>query len=455
MMRCYVVIVLVLGFSSLTACGGASSGASNGAFAPSVPATSVRPLSDVVYNFGLPPDAEFPAAGLLAGKKGEYYGTSYGGRLGDGTVYEITTAGQEKVLHNFQGTPDGAYPTSTLIMDNAGALYGTTGEGGSGGGSSCAYDNGCGTVFKLTPGKRGWTESVLYDFQGGSQNDGVAPNGGLLMTKSGALFGTTGGGGGINGRGTVYKLTPSGSTYRETILHTFTGPPDGIAPDDALVSDSSGNLYGTTVFGGLVARVHCPRRLHGCGTVFKLKPSGSTYTYSVIYRFKGGSSADGVFPESGVLPGRHGVLYGLTTEGGAHSEGTAFELVPMGPHYREKLLHSFGGGGGDGAVPQDTPGLVADRSGNLYGTTAAGGASGGYGTVFKLSPSGSGFTESVVYTFQGYPSDGEHPYSGLIIDSKGNLLGPTFNGGSSGCGNQRGVRALSTVGCGTIFSIAP
>src|ERR1700722_6859760 len=82
----------------------------------------------------------------------------------------------------------------------------------------------------------------------------------------------------------------------------------------------------------------------------------------------------------------------------------------------------------------------------LGGAAARGGAFGGFGTGFKLAPSGSGFTESVLYTFQGYPSDGEHPYGGLIFDSKGNLLGPTFNGGSSGCNNQRGNHPLSTVG---------
>jgi len=450
MMRCYVVTVLVVGVSSLTACGGAS----NGAFAPRLPATSTRALNDVVYNFGSPPDAEFPSAGLLAGKKGEYYGISFGGSAGDGTVYEITTAGKEKVLHNFQGTPDGAYPASTLIMDKDGALYGTTSVGGDGGGSACAYYNGCGTVFKLTPGKHGWTESVLYNFQGGAQNDGAGPEGGLLMTKSGALIGTTAGGGAINGRGTVFKLTPSGSTYSQTILHTFTGDPDGAGPLDALISDSSGNLYGTTFFGGIRYHRCGARRNDGCGTVFKLTPSGSTYLYSVIHRFKG-TGMDGVHPISGLLLGPNDVLYGLTTEGGTLYGGTVFELVRKGSRYREKLLHSFGGGGGDGETPQDVPGLIADRSGNLYGTTASGGASGGYGTVFKLAPSGSGFTESVLYTFQGYPSDGEHPYGGLIFDSKGNLLGPTFNGGSSGCNNQRGNHPLSTVGCGTIFSIAP
>ncbi|HEY2475696.1 MAG TPA: choice-of-anchor tandem repeat GloVer-containing protein, partial [Candidatus Cybelea sp.] len=178
MIRCYAVGVLVFGFSVLTACGGA---ASNGAFGPRVPATGVRPLSIMLYSFGGNPDGEWPQAGLLAGKKGEYYGTTvFGGSAGDGAVYAITAAGKEKVVYSFQGLPDGSVPESTLIMDNEGSLYGTTERGGTGG-LNCG-EAGCGTVFKLTPGKHGWTERVLYAFQS-SPDDGAYPMAGLLMTK--------------------------------------------------------------------------------------------------------------------------------------------------------------------------------------------------------------------------------------------------------------------------------
>ncbi|HEY4433349.1 MAG TPA: choice-of-anchor tandem repeat GloVer-containing protein, partial [Candidatus Cybelea sp.] len=137
------------------ACGSGS----NGAFAPRLSTASVRPLSDVLYSFGGSPDAEHPCAGLLAGKKGEYYGTSVdGGSHGQGAVYEITAAGKEKVLYSFKGAADGAHPYSTLIADKEGALYGDTLDGGTG--------SGHGTAFKLTFGKHGWTESVLYSFQG-------------------------------------------------------------------------------------------------------------------------------------------------------------------------------------------------------------------------------------------------------------------------------------------------
>ncbi|HEY2473775.1 MAG TPA: choice-of-anchor tandem repeat GloVer-containing protein [Candidatus Cybelea sp.] len=429
MTRRYVVGVSVVGFSSLTACGGAS----NGVFAPRLAATSVRPLSDVLYSFG-GPDGAFPDVGLLAGKQGEYYGTSTGGgssncQGGCGTAYEITAAGKEKVLYSFQGGADGQNPYSTLIMDKQGALYGDTETGGNGS---------WGVVFKLIPGKQGWTESVLYAFQGGS--DGLLPAGGLLMTKSGALLGTTEAGGSSDG-GVVFELTPSGSTYTEKIVHAFTGPPDGLTPHDALVSDSSGNLYGTTEEGGLTT-LHGGGHRNGWGTVFKLTPSGSAYTESVIYSFKGLS--DGKYPVSGVLPGANGVLYGLTESGGGirgrKAFGTVFELLPKGSSYRHTVLYRFQGHT-DGSYPEDTPGLIADRSGNLYGTTAYGGSSCDCGTVFKLAPSGSRYAESVLYVFHGGTGDGLQPRGSVVLDSKGDLLGPTNQGG------------LSNLG--TIFSIAP
>ena len=325
-------------------------------------------------------------------------------------------------------------------MGKDGALYGTTLSGGTG---YCKQRYYCGTVFKLARGKSGWTESVLYQFQGG--NDGAAPQGGLVMDKSGSLLGTTTGGGTgrAGGNGTLFVLVPSGSSYSEKIVHTFTGSPDGSDPGNALTADSSGNVYGTTFEGGLT---DCRRADGGAGTVFKLTPSGSTYTYSVVYRFK--ACSDGFYPSAGLLQGANGVFYGLTERGGARSglsNGTVFALIPKGSSYREKVLYSFKGGN-DGADPQDMPGLVADRNGSLYGTTVGGGGStacgGGCGTVFKLVPSKGAFTESVLYAFQGN-GDGWWPFGGAVIDNKGNLLGPTLYGAIS-----------SHCDCGTIFSIA-
>ncbi len=445
MMRGYFVIVLIVGFSSLAACGGAS----NDAFAPRQPTTSARPLSDVLYNFS-GSDGSTPWAGLLVGRNGEYYGTTTkGGKANDGTVYEITAAGKEKVLYSFRGRPDGEYPRSTLIMDANGVLYGTTENGGAAFSSSnCPglYSYGCGTIFKLTPGKQGWSESVLYRFHG---VDGGGPLGRLVLTRSGTLLGTTQYGGEQDGGdGVVFELAPSASTYKETVVHMFPqGSDDGLYPTNGLVSGNDGSLYGTTYWGGIING----HSRGGWGTVFKLTPSGLTYTYSVIFRFRGG--VYGKFPHSSLLPGAHGALYGLTDGGGAHEGntmgyGTVFELVRDGARYREIVLYRFKSGS-DGSVPDDTPGLVADQSGNLYGTTVYGGSAAcpsnhrdqvGCGTVFKLARSGKSFTESVLYAFQSTP-DGAHPQGGVVIDSSGNLLGPTYSGGSSNLG--------------TIFSIAP
>ncbi|HEY2475090.1 MAG TPA: choice-of-anchor tandem repeat GloVer-containing protein, partial [Candidatus Cybelea sp.] len=224
---------------------------------------------------------------------------------------------------------------------------------------------------------------------------------------------------GANADGAVFELKPSGSSYKEKLVHSFAGA-DGRGPADALVSDGSGNLYGTTFYGG-----------GGSGTVFKLTPSGSTYTESVIYGFQGGT--DGSEPTASLLRGPHGVFYGLTGQGGHGGVGTVFEVAPEGSHYRETVLYSFNGLS-DGDGPVDTPGLVADRVGNLYGTTVAGGGTCDCGTVFRLVRSGKGFTEHVLYTFQGGPGDGAKPYGSVVIDRHGNLLGPTFMGGSSNSG---------------------
>lgn len=441
MMRWFALTVLILGPSSLVACGGAS----NGAFAPRFSATSVRSLSDVLFTFN-GTDGSNPVAGLLAGKDGEYYGTTTtGGSASDGSVYEITAAGKENVLYSFQGSPDGSHPDSTLIVDTKGALYGTA-EGGLTASKSANCPGlyyGCGIVFKLTPGKSGWTESVLYRFHG---VDGGGPLGRLAMTKSGALVGVTlDGGEQDGGDGTIFELTPSGSSYNETVLHRFPqGSDDGLYPTNGLVSDGSGNLYGTTSLGGLF------RGNGGSGLVYKLTPSGSTYNYSVIFRFRGG--VYGKFPHSSLLPGANGVFYGLTDGGGVHEGkttgyGTVFELIRKGARYSEIVLYRFKGGS-DGSDPDDTPGLVADASGNLYGTTVYGGDATacpnahrvlvGCGTVFELTRSGNKFSESVLYAFQNTP-DGANPEGGVVIDSNGNLLGPTYSGGNAE---------------GTIFSIS-
>jgi uncharacterized repeat protein (TIGR03803 family) len=318
------------------------------------------------------------------------------------------------VLHSFGGGAGGKYPYGGLVRDAAGNLYGTTREGG----DISTGNPGYGMVFELaSPGK----ETGLYSFQGGA--DGSTPYAGLIFDGSGNLYGTTYLGGTGEG-GTVFKLTQSGGVWAENVLHGFAGEPgDGSGPFSALVMDAEGNLYGTTPYGGL-----------GRGTVFELNSSG---TETLLFSFPGGS--DGDLPKAGLLMDAGGNLYGTTVVGGVNGSGTVFKLTPSDGGWTESVLYSFQGGA-DGRGPE--AGLIMDGAGNLYGTTYAGGSF-SYGAVFKLAPSGSGWTQSVVYSFQG-GTDGAVPKAGLVMDTAGNLYGTTSAGGGTGNNGS---------GYGTVFSL--
>jgi uncharacterized repeat protein (TIGR03803 family) len=207
-----------------------------------------------------------------------------------------------KTLYSFKGPPDGANPAADLIADAAGNLYGTTEAGGT------RVAPGKGTVFKLTPSG---TETVLYRFQGGS--DGEHPAAGLIADAAGNLYGTTrfGGTGSGVGFGTVFNLSPDGT---ETVLYRFHRYKDGPSPSD-LIADAAGNLYGTTQYGG---------SFKYCGTVFKLSPSG---TETTLHRFANGYN--GCLPNAGLIADMQGRLYGTTFgQGGASPYGAVFRLTP-------------------------------------------------------------------------------------------------------------------------------
>jgi uncharacterized repeat protein (TIGR03803 family) len=329
-------------------------------------------------------------------------------------------------LHVFKGSRDGAEPSAVLIADADGNLYGTAPGGGRGKG---CYGGPCGLVFKFAPDG---TETVLYNFKGGS--DGDTPVGGLIADKSGNLYGTTSGGGGVadcdgSGCGTVFKLKPDGT---KTVLHAFTGGSDGANPEAGLTADKAGNLYGVTDYGGGSGCYG-----NGCGTVFKLAADG---TETILHAFTG--RRDGAFPYAALIVDKAGNLYGTTDEGGGKSCGgdgcgIVFKIAPDGT---ETVLHRFRGGS-DGYNPRYAS-LLADQSGNLYGTTAYGGSTeycGGYGcgTVFKLAPDGG---ETILYSFMS-GNDGDEPFSGVIADGNGNLYGTTVVGG--------------VADSGTIFKLAP
>jgi uncharacterized repeat protein (TIGR03803 family) len=347
----------------------------------------------VLYAFaGGPADGADPQGALALDSADDLYGTTYGGGAdGVGTVFEISASGVESVLHSFAGgASDGAYPQAGVILDGAGDLYGTTSHGGA---------SGEGTVFEISASG---AESIQYSFAGGAA-DGARPQGSLIRDSAGNLYGTTSAGG-TYGLGTVYTLGPTGS---EAVLYSFAGgTTDGQAPLGHLVMGSSGSLYGTTSSGGT----------YDLGTVFKVSPDGLE---SVLYSFVGGTE-DGAYPRAGLIMDSAGDLLGTTSAGGADDLGTVFEISASGT---ERVLYSFTGGMADGSDPNS--GLLMDGAGNLFGTTAAGGAR-DLGTVFKISPGG---TETVLYSFVGGSTDGSSPQAGLIMDGAGNLYGTTAAGG--------------------------
>jgi len=308
-------------------------------------------------------DGELPYGNLVLGKKGVLYGTTYGGgEHGAGCVFALTPSGEtyaESVVYSFAGSPnDGGNPYAGLVEGASGTLYGTTLYGGS---------SGAGTVYELVPSGKGFTESVVYAFAGGS--DGANPYAGVSLTKTGALYGTTTYGG-TAGDGTVYSLTKSGTTYAHDVLHSFAGGSDGANPYGAPVS-SSGAFLGTTQNGGSASD----------GTIYEVVVTKGKATETVAHSFLGGS-ADGAQPEASLLVGKKGAVYGTTDSGGANSAGTVFELTKTKKTYAESLLTSFPGYPGS-ANPKST--LIASAAGTLYGTTYGGGND-GYGTVFSLTP---------------------------------------------------------------------
>jgi uncharacterized repeat protein (TIGR03803 family) len=332
---------------------------------------------------------------------GNIYGTTtYGGANGMGTLFRLSAKGKT-ILHSFSGK-DGAHPTN-LIRDVSGNLYGTTIDGGD---LSCQGGMGCGTVFRFdTEGKL----RVVHSFSE-STTDGGAPTG-LTMDGKGNLYGTTEYGGPAN-VGTVFRIS---STGRETVLYSFTGSntsTDGAIPTGVIL-DATGNLYGTTVSGGL----------GNAGTVFKVDTYGRE---TVLYRFTGGNgSTDGKNPMAGLVMDSAANLYGTTDIGGTANTGTIFKIDPSG---KETVLHSFAGST-DGSYPQAA--LALDGAGNLYGGTSLGGTY-GLGTVFKYSTSG---VESVLHSFSG--ADGQYPAGPLALRSTATgvvIYGTTQQGGTYGWG---------------------
>jgi uncharacterized repeat protein (TIGR03803 family) len=285
-----------------------------------------------------------------------------------------------------------------------------------------------GTVYELSPVSGGYTRTTLASF---ANNNGKEPLGGLVLDSSGDLFGTTVFGGASND-GTVFELSPAGGGYNLTTLVSFNNS-DGAQPlyGSLALDSSSGDLFGTTSAGGA----------SGSGTVFELSPAGGgSYNLTTLVSF----SSSGASPHGGlVLDSSSGNLFGTTSVGGTSGDGTVFELSPAGGgSYNLTTLISFNNNT-NGAVPYGD--LVLDSStGDLFGTTTDS-PDGGGGTVFKLSPAGGGsynLTTLAIFT----DSDGDSPTGGLVLDGSSNLFGTTSSGGASENGT---VFELSPAGGGS------
>ncbi len=213
------------------------------------------------------------------------------------------------------------------------------------------------------------------------------------------------------------NLTPSNGSWTESVIHAFTGTSDGANPYSSVIFDTAGNLYGTTFAGGA----------HGYGTVFQLTPSGAGWTENTLYSYQG--SADGGAPFGGVVLDNAGNLYGATASGGSGSGGTVYKMTPSNGSWTYNLLYSFIG---SAYLPGAYGSLTMDAAGNLYGTTAKDGAYGA-GSVFKLTPSNGGWTETDLYDFPGGTA-GAVPYGSVLIDASGNLYGTASAGGANGYG---------------------
>ncbi len=351
-------------------------------------------------------DGANPSGRLTPDGAGNFYGTTPNGAVwGYGTVFELSPNGNggwnETVLYNFTGGADGASPAySYVLFDDAGNLYGTASGGGA---------NGYGVVFKLTRSANAWTETVLYNFAGGS-SDGANPQNGLIVDAAGNYYGTTQAGGAYGG-GTVFKLSPSPSGWTEQVIYSAT--PSGFPLTAGLTMDTAGNIFGASG-----------------STVFELSPNGKGgWNPGVIHTFTGGprGAKDGIGAEGTPVLDQAGNLYGTTYNGGVSQVGTVYELTPDKGTWTEKILHAFGGKG-DGTTPWG--GVLLDVAGNLYGTTLYGGH--GPGTVYELiAPVGGEgvYKEKILLNFDA--TDGWAPFSSLIWDHSGNLYGTTSEGGTN------------------------
>ncbi|HEX3367978.1 MAG TPA: choice-of-anchor tandem repeat GloVer-containing protein [Candidatus Cybelea sp.] len=400
----------------LAGCAGSHASTGSGtlpALTSNAVARSSTGSEQILYSFTGGNDGGNAATGIAVDRTGNLYGTTVvGGTYTCGTVFKLAPQGSppwsETVLYNFTCYGDGKSPHGGVTIDGHSQLYGTTVAGGSG---YCTGD-GCGVAYRLS----GQHESVMHDF--GTGSDGFGPGGPIAFDSAGHAYGTTPDGGSYS-QGIVYELSLSGRVWHEKILHAFTGGADGgVGSLGPLLLDKGGNVYGVTEEGGA----------HEAGTVFELsRRSKKSWKLTTLYAFKG--TPDAASPYGGLISDASGDLFGTTYYGGAYQYGTVFELVRKPKNkYVERVLYSFKGGN-DGSSSTST--LLFGASNDLLGTTSAGGGTCDCGTIFEVN--GKTGKEQVLHSF-GNGADGQYPYYGLASDGSGNLYGTTVAGGAHGQG---------------------
>jgi uncharacterized repeat protein (TIGR03803 family) len=396
--------------------------------------SAVAQKEQVIYNFT---NVANLAPNVTADSAGNLYGTLWG----QFTVFQLSPATSGGWTYTALGQSPGN--VSSLAVDKSGNVFGTTETGGI---VTPICPQGCGTVFEFSQVGGSWQEVTIFQFAQGAGNQ-IAPTPlGITIGKNGVLYAAAKYAGKF---GAVYALVPqSGGAWKLVLVYQFMGSSDGEYPNGSFALDTQGNLYGTTLAGGVdTANCDDGTGFTTCGTVFKLTPpvSGGPWTKTTLYEFTGPPN-DGNFPNGGLLRDASGDIYGTTRFGGASftDQGTAFKLTPSGGTWTETVLHSFSNKP-DGYEPI---GLTAVPGGVLYGVTWAGGAYSG-GSVFQLANSGGTWSEKVVYSFQqGAPPQGSDPDTNLVYLS-GALYGATSGGGTgSGTACSGGDH-----GCGVVYQL--
>jgi len=384
------------------------------AFLASFAAVAQAQTYSVIHNFAGGPDGALPYAGVTL-HGGNLFGTTSLGGLGNGSVYELVRSGSNWVnipLSSLSG--GGSEPTARVVFSPDGKLYSTTSRGGS---------QDAGQIFSLTPWASicptlscSWRQDLVHQFQ--DRPDGANPwYGDLIFDQQGNMYGATQAGG-QNFTGTVFEVTRSGNTYTEKVLYSFPNNFKEGTPRGGVIMDGSGNLFGTA--SGFV---------YNAGKVFELSfMPGVGWVETDLYKFQNGD--DGGDAEAGLIMDGMGNLYGATAVGGSAGGGTVFELSPSGSSWTFKVLYSLSGPGNENCGPHAS--LSMDAAGNLYGTTFCDGAN-GYGSIFKLAKTQNGWTYTTLHDFAD-DGGGIDPSSNVTIDTDGTLYGTTSGGGTHNAG---------------------